>query len=240
MLIIAHRGASGEFPENTLLAFEQAIKQQADAIELDAFYHHSGKFILRHDIYLDRTTNGSGRVDQYSLQQLQALDAGQQQVVPTLAEALQLINGRCMVNIELKDTAHLPEQLNTIAQTLTAQLQLAIANGNFSLEQFVISAFNHHLLVAVKSCLPDIKTAALIACCPIDYAKFTEKLQVHSINPKVECLNQALVDDAHQRGLMVNVYTVDNPQDIAFCQQLGVDGIFTNYPKKSRQIINHS
>ncbi len=238
MQIIAHRGASGDFPENTLLAFEQAINQQVDAIELDAFYHHSGEFILRHDVYLETTTNGSGHFEQYSLEQLQALDAGQGQGIPTLAQGLGCINGRCLVNIELKDTTTSVEQLQHIAQALASEIIQAIKVSNFSLEQFVISAFNHHLLVAIKHCLPHVKTAALIACCPLDYAAFTEKLGVCGLNLAIERLNQNLVDDAHQRGLKVNVYTVDKSQDIAFCQLLGVDGIFTNYPRLTRNIID--
>ncbi|WP_440874990.1 glycerophosphodiester phosphodiesterase [Thalassotalea sp. PLHSN55] len=237
MHIIAHRGASGEYPENTLLAFEHAIKQQADAIEFDVFYHHSGEFIVRHDVYLEETTDGKGHFDQFSLAQLQNLDAGNNQQIITLNQALSFIHGRCVVNIELKDTTTKPDQLAHLVQALAKQIHQAIAQHHFSLEQFVISAFNHHLLVATKSVIPEIKTAALIACCPIDYAAFTEKLALNSLNLAIECLNQGLVDDAHQRGLTVNVYTVDKPQDIAFCQLIGVDGIFTNFPELARKSL---
>ena len=74
MKVIAHRGASGEYPENTLLAFKEAIKQQADGIELDIQYHHSNHFVLLHDNYLEKTTNGKGSVNDYSLTNLQKLN----------------------------------------------------------------------------------------------------------------------------------------------------------------------
>ncbi|MFQ3288353.1 MAG: glycerophosphoryl diester phosphodiesterase, partial [Alteromonadaceae bacterium] len=102
MKVIAHRGASGEYPENTLLAFSEAIKQLADGIELDIQYHYSNNFVLLHDNDLQKTTNGKGSVNDYSLGDLQQLDAGLGEFIPTLHQALELINGDCFVNIEVK------------------------------------------------------------------------------------------------------------------------------------------
>ena len=102
MKIIAHRGASGEFPENTLLAFEQAIIQQADGIELDAQYHQkSGQFVLLHDDYITDENDDEFHYNDLTLSSLLAITLDSQPIT-TLGDALTTINGRCLVNIELK------------------------------------------------------------------------------------------------------------------------------------------
>ncbi|WDE12285.1 glycerophosphodiester phosphodiesterase [Thalassomonas haliotis] len=237
MEIFAHRGASAAFSENTLLAFEQAIIQGADGIELDVQYHPDGDFIVLHDSHLDMTTNGRGRYDELGLSELARLDAGSQQKIPTLAQALAQINGRCAVNIELKDAAVEPGRLAAISGLLRQQLELAITKGNYSWSHFIVSSFNHHLLPAVKLKCPKLNTAALIASCPLSYCEFTRALAVCQVNVSIDCLNAALVANAHSLGLAVGVYTVDRQQDIRRCYALGVDVIFSNAPDKSRDYL---
>lgn len=240
MKIIAHRGASGEFPENSLLAFEQAILQKADGIELDVRFHpHSQQFIVLHDSYLDNTTNSKGHFNQYSLAELTELSLGQEQRLITLSQALRTIAGRTLVNIEIKsngsDTAIISAQLSA----LKSQINHAIEQYGFSAQQFVLSSFNHHIIEQSKCILPDIVTAALIAHNPIEYASFAKALKCSAVNPSIECLDQALVTNAHQLGLEVWVYTVDRQEDIDYCQQIKVDAIFTNFPKKVRNYLNN-
>jgi glycerophosphoryl diester phosphodiesterase len=227
MQIIAHRGASGDYPENTLLAIEQAIAQGADAIEIDVFAVQ-GELIVIHDHHLARTTNGSGSIYDYTLVHLQQLDAGQGQRIPTLWQVLQLLTPTTLwLNIELKGD-------NTLAPLL-ALLDKAEQQLNFDNQRLLISSFNHHLLAAIKQQRPELKLGALTASLPLDYATFAETLQAYSVNCDVSFINQAFVDDAKARGLKVYVYTVDQPDDIARMQQYGVDGIFSNYPARSRQ-----
>jgi glycerophosphoryl diester phosphodiesterase len=235
MKIIAHRGASGEFPENTLLAFEQAIMQQCDGIELDVQYHHSGELILLHDYYLDKTTNGQGKINRYSLEQLQALDAGNGENIPTLTQALQTINGRCLVNIEVKSSITATEALDKIIIALINCIENAITAYEFLWSHFIISSFNHPLLNEIKNHAPQLNTAALIASYPQERCQFAEKLAVISVNPSIDIVDKALVKDAHQRGFKVWVYTVDKAEDIATCIDMNVDGIFTNYPERSKK-----
>lgn len=241
MKIIAHRGASGEFPENSLLAFEQAIQQKADGIELDVHFHdQSQQFIVLHDIYLDKTTNGQGHYNLYSIAKLTQLSLGQNQKLLTLSQALARIAGRILVNIEIKTAISDISIINTQLHVLQSNITEAIKDHSFSSSLFVISSFNHHLLFLSSKILPNIATAALIAHNPIEHAKLAESLQCSAINPAIDCLDQALVIDAHQKGLEVWVYTVDRIEDIEFCQQLNVDGIFTNFPKKLHEHFNNS
>ena len=237
MLIIAHRGASGEFPENSLLAFEKAIEQKADSIELDIQYHHSGHFILMHDPYLETTTNGIGHFDQQSLSSLRQLSLGQNQTLATLEEALALIAGRVNVNIEIKFPSTKQSVMSAVIKTLHQAMAYAVKCNGFTWQQFTVSSFNHHLLRAIKQQHPLIILGTLIASCPIDYAMCATSLQATSINPSIDCINTELVTDAHQRGLKVLVYTVDRKEDILYCHALGVDGLFTNYPALTRATL---
>ncbi len=237
MKIIAHRGASGEFPENSLLAFEQAIQQGADGIELDIHFHQqSQQFIVIHDAYLDKTTKASGHYAYYSLEQLTAISLGQEQYLVTLEQALAQIAGRLVVNIELKSSTAEQVQLTNEITALAKILQQAVAKHNFNKRQFIISSFNHKAVACCKQ-LTNFTTAALIAHCPADDAQFSQSLGCDYVNADVTCINKSLVDDAHQRGLLVWIYTVDRKEDIFLCQQLGVDGIFTNFPKTTRKIL---
>lgn len=227
MQIIAHRGASGEYPENTLLAIEQAIVQDADAVEIDVFAV-DGELIVIHDHHLSRTTNGEGSIYQHSLTQLQKLDAGRGQRIPTLWQVLQVLAPtQLWLNIELKGD-------NTVAP-LVSLLAKAEHELGFSLNRIVVSSFNHHLLSELKQLCPALKLGALTASLALDYAAFASKLGAYSVNCDVSFINQAMVDDAKARGLKVFVYTVDQSDDITRLQSYGVDGIFSNYPARSRQ-----
>lgn len=229
MQIIAHRGASGDFPENTLLAIEQALLQQADAIEIDVF-SVEGELVVIHDHYLERTTNGKGNLSQFTLQQLQQLDAGRGEHIPTLWQVLQQVNGKCWLNIELKgqDTA-----IPLLQLLQRAQQELA-----FDLSALVISSFNHHLLQQIKQQKPELKTGALTANIPLDYTDFASRLQAYSVHLALDFINQQMVEDARKRGLKVYVYTVDRADDLLYMQQLAVDGVFTNHPARSRKFLN--
>lgn len=230
MKVIAHRGASGEFAENSLLALEQAILQGCDGIEFDVQFHQpSGEFILLHDSYLSYADKKL-HFNQLALSELVKFN------ICTLNQALQCINSHCLINIELKSAAQ-GKQLIEEMHKLEQLIQQAKQNNLITDQQIIISSFNHHALVNVAEYLPKITTAALIACCPIDYAKFCQKLKVKMLNLSVECINREIIDDAHRRGLKVWVYTVDSLAQIKQCLDYQVDGIFTNFPQRSRQII---
>ncbi|MBY6096374.1 glycerophosphodiester phosphodiesterase [Ferrimonas balearica] len=225
MLIIAHRGASGHAPENTLAAMDQALALGADAIELD-LQCVEGTLVVLHDRYLHKTTSGKGPLCAQTLASLAQLDAGQGERVPTLWQVLERVAGRCDFNLELKGHDTLAPLLTTLAR---AEQELG-----YRPEQFLISSFHHPLLAQLKAARPELAIGALTANLPLDYAAFGSALNAHSINVDVDFVDQALVDDAHQRGLKVYVYTVDQPEDIAALAKMGVDGIFSNLPDHSR------
>ncbi len=238
MKIIAHRGASGEFPENSLLAFEQAIVQGADGIELDVHFHHASKqFIVIHDAYVNKTTNGQGHYNDYSLEQLTQLALGENQYLVTLEQVLAHIAGRLLINIEIKTTsvskADINQQLNLLNQLLLKATQVY----GFTFEQFVLSSFNHPMILACKNICQHISTAALIAHSPLDSKQLAQQLHCQGVNQDIASLTENFVDDIHSLGLEVWVYTVDKLEDISICLAFGVDAIFTNFPKNSRDLL---
>ena len=221
--IIAHRGAKGYEPENTLLAFAKALELGARWIETDV-YAVEDELVLIHDDRLERTTNGAGYVTESSLEYLRSLDAGKGQRIPFLTEAIDLIDGRAGINIELKG----PDTAAPLARLLTRVL----SGSRWQREQFIVSSFNHPELLAFARQMPDIRIGALTASLPLGYAAFAEPLSAWSIHASVECVNREFVEDAHKRGKKMFVYTVNHPENFRRVRSLGVDGIFTDFPDR--------
>jgi glycerophosphoryl diester phosphodiesterase len=228
--VIAHRGASGHEPENTLMAMQAALDMKVDAIEIDI--HLVGdKLIVIHDRWLQKTTNGYGRISEKGFDELRALDAGKGQKIPTLWEVLTLIGSQCELNIELKSVrAALP---------VLDMLNKAIVELGCKQSQFLLSSFNHHLLKEIKNIDPVWKIGALTGSKPLTYSKFAEELEAYSIHIDIDFVDQIFVNDAHERGLKVFVYTVDQEEDIDDLHKMNVDGIFTNFPTRSMVKVAH-
>ncbi|CAM2976633.1 glycerophosphodiester phosphodiesterase [Vibrio rarus] len=224
MFVIAHRGARETHPENTLLAFDNALKGGAKAIELD-IHQHQQQFWVIHDSWVNRTTNGVGLLHWFSTQSLKKLDAGQGECIPTLKETLRHLAGSCALNIELKG-------MDSIA-LLIEHLDYAINKCGFSHEQLLVSSFNHHWLAELHQQRPDIKLAALTASKPIGLCLFAQQLNAYSVNIDLHVVDSEMINDAKQRGLKIFVYTVNQAEDWARLQQMGVDGIFCDNPQQA-------
>ncbi|MDZ7901463.1 MAG: glycerophosphodiester phosphodiesterase family protein [Rheinheimera sp.] len=225
MLIFAHRGVSGHFPENTLMAFQAALDAQCQAIELDV-YALQNQLVVIHDRQLARTTNGEGNLEDHTLESLSALDAGRGESVPTLWQVLQLVANKVVLNIELKgaDTAELLIALLAKAQQ---ELQLDLAT-------IVVSSFNHRLLQQLRKLHPTLALGVLIAHRPLDNAAIASQLDACCLNCDRGFVDAELINDAHQRGIKVYVYTVNDAREARELAKIGVDGIFCNYPQEAQ------
>ena len=230
MLIFAHRGASGVEPENTLRAIKAALDANVDGVEID-LHEVDGKLLVIHDRWLHRTTSGTGQIYQHDYEHLRSLDAGHGETIPTLDEVFALVAGRCKINLELKGINNL--------NLLYFYIDNAIENTNLKIEDVLLSSFNHRLLYAINQQRPEFAIGALTACYPLDYAKFAEQLNAYSVHLDVNFISKHFVSDAHQRGLKVFVYTVDEFEDIKTMKALGVDGIFSNFPTRSKSHLVH-
>ncbi|MDP5031510.1 MAG: glycerophosphodiester phosphodiesterase [Paraglaciecola sp.] len=228
MQIFAHRGASAEAPENTLLAIAKALEYQVDGIEIDV--HQIGQeLVVIHDRWVQRTTNGKGLVANLDFKQLRSFDAGLGQQVPTLWEVMILVAGQCNLNIEIKGL-----QDTSILFSIMAKAEQELG---FTTEQLIVSSFDHHLLSQIKTLKPETQIGALTASKPIKYAEFAAELGAFSVNADMAFLDEAFVLDAHRRGLKVFVYTVDEPEDLAQLYRWNVDGVFCNKPRAAKNYI---
>lgn len=228
MLIIAHRGASAEAPENTIAAFKRALDTHADGIEIDIMQVADEIYVF-HDRYLRRLAAQPGRFTDLSPAQIKQIRIFNQQPVPTLKEVIQLLRGRCMLNIELKGEVN--------PSLLLAHIHSAINDHQFQPQQLLVSSFNHQWLATLKRQEPSLLIGALTAGSPLALSRFAEELQAFSVHIDVDFITPAFVADAHQRGLQVYVYTVDEPEDILWLNSIGVDGIFTNHPQHSMNVL---
>ncbi|MCH8502552.1 MAG: glycerophosphodiester phosphodiesterase [Aliidiomarina sp.] len=228
MFIFAHRGASFEAPENTLAAFQRALDAHADGIEIDIMQVGDEIYVF-HDRYLRRLAAQPGRFQDLTAEQIERLRVFNQQPIPTLLQTLEFIAGKCVLNVELKGEIS-PE-------LLSRALQRAQAEFGFQPEQLLVSSFNHHWLKTLQRHRPEIRYGALNAGCLLDYAHFAADLNAYSVHIDVDFITEAFVKDAHQRGLVVYVYTVDEPEDILELQKMGVDGIFSNHPQHARNVL---
>ena len=224
MRIIAHRGASADAPENTLQSIALAIDHGADAIEIDVFQCRD-EFVLIHDRWLHRTTDGYGLVQTFYYQDLLKFNAGNHQHIPTLAQALTCINAQCELNIEVKGVSDARLLLDYVSQHAHPDQQL------------IYSSFDHPLLAAITAISPDTRIGALTASKPIDYAAYGQRLGAYSVNLDMSFTDEHFIKDAKQRGLKVFVYTVDEPEDLRQLHRWQVDGVFTNHPAHTRGII---
>jgi glycerophosphoryl diester phosphodiesterase len=226
-LCIGHRGAKGHEPENTLRSVRKALALGVPWIEVDV-YALENELVVIHDARLERTTNGKGYVEAQSLAYLRSLDAGKGEQIPLLREVVNCINQQAGLNIELKGE-------NTAIPV--AKLIQHYLSKDWSANLFLVSSFNHRELALFKQLMPTIKIGALLCGLPLKHAAFAEQIGAYAVNMSIEFIDRLFVEDAHQRGLKVYVYTVNHPEDIQHMYQLGVDGVFSDYPERVLQFI---
>ena len=227
--VIGHRGARGHAPENTLLAMDTGIRLGAHWLEFDVQRHPSGELLVFHDLGLERTTNGFGLLADHDFDALRALDAGQGQQIPTLEEALALIEQQVGVNIELKTAGG-------TAEAVAGVIRRHLAAG-WPPEKFLVSSFHLPELWEFKQLAPEIPIGALICGVPLDWAACAIELGAATLNLSSEFVDPRLISDAHAHGIEVYVYTVNDPAEMRALRELGVDGVFTDYPDRALALV---
>lgn len=226
--IIGHRGASADAPENTLAAFLLAQTQGADGIEFDVQLSADGWPVVIHDGKLDRTTSGHGLVQQFTVAELQALDAGQGERIPTLDEVFETLGPNFLYNVELK-TAVLRD--NGLAAAVADRIQ----SHNLA-RQTVVSSFNP---LAVRYARRHLTQSTWVAHLSYKAAlKFKHSLiPAQAVHPHYKMVDAAYMAWANKHGWRVNVWTVDDPTEAKRLVDLGVHGIITNKPKLIREAL---
>ena len=235
--IFAHRGASGYAPENTLEAFALAITQGADGIELDVQLTKDGIPVVIHDETIDRVTEKTGWVKDYTLNELKELTVlgnkfpeYSSSKIPTLEEVLDAVKtSGIQVNIELKTGIYwYPEIEQKVADLVKAS----------GMEDKVIySSFNHYSIQQIKKIVPDAETAYLYSDVILNVEDYAKNTGVDGLHPAVYHVKMAdFLNEYLDSGLNVRVWTVNEKEDMEWLIRAGVTAIITNYPDKAVQI----
>lgn len=225
LLVIGHRGAMGHETENTIASIQKALELKVDMIEIDVFKIATGEIVVFHDDSVERLTNGKGNIEDYSWEELQKLIVIGNHKIPLLTDVLDHINSKVLLNIELKGAG--------TAEEVDAIIQNYIAKKNWMLNDFLISSFNWEELKIMRQINDQVAIAVLIEeSNPLEALPIARDLKALAINPDYEKLDAEITKQIHAEGFKIYPWTVNEPQAITKMKDLGVDGIFTNYPER--------
>lgn len=238
ILSFAHRGAREAAPENTLSAFLAAEIMGADGIELDVMFSKDDQLAVIHDYELDRTTDGEGLVEDYTMDQIKGLDAGSWfdqaftgEHIPTLEEVLEIIDPGTLINIELKTETPATDGLEKAVVKVIQDYDLY--------GRVVVSSFNPIALLRVKWADRDIPVGLLYAPDLPRYLSegwFIPILRPEQLHPRYDMVDEKYMEWARKKGYRVNVWTVNEAADLKRMLELKVDGIITDRPD---QLLRH-
>jgi glycerophosphoryl diester phosphodiesterase len=216
MLKVGHRGARAYEPENTLRSFKKAIELGVDAVELDVRRTKDNEIVVIHDADVKKTTNGSGLVSELTLKEIKGLSTEKNEKIPTLEEALEALDKKVKVFVELKESG-LEEHV------------LALVKKGGVKKSVVLVSFLEDALKKVREIDPEIETGLI-------YAKHKNPLKT-ALDLKAQWLlafykftHTANVQEAHENGLKIVVWTVNTPEEVAEMAKKGVDGVASDKP----------
>lgn len=230
MINFAHRGASGNYPENTILSLKEAIKCKATGIEIDVHKTKDDKLVVIHDENVKRTFQGEGLVKDFTLKELKKLknkqyENNKETVIPTLEEVLDLIeNTNIILNIELKtDNIHYDGIERDVINLIK----------KYNIEKrIILSSFNHKSIKICKEIDEDIKTGILYDKEIKNIIQYAKDLKANALHPCAELVTKELIEEAHKNNIEVNIYTVNEFSDINKFREMKADGLFSDYPER--------
>jgi glycerophosphoryl diester phosphodiesterase len=237
-LVVAHRGASADEPENTFPAFEAAIEAGADAVELDVRMSRDGQAVVIHDASVDRTTGGRGLVRDQSVRELKTYrmrsSSGERAEIPTLVEALTVLSGRVAVDVEIKNLPGEPDHEPDRERAVEATLRELDVSGFVG--AVLISSFNPRSISRARDLDGRVPTGLLV----LDAMPTADALAlvregghqwVLPSAPAVLRSGRSLVSRAHAGGVRLGTWIVDDPGIAADLASWGVDAVATNDPR---------
>ena len=236
-LIIAHRGYRAKYPENTLCAFEAALDAGAAMIELDVSLTYDRKVVVIHDTTLQRTTNGYGPVNGLTLRELKRLDAGSWfhsdfagERIPELIEVLELVDGRALINIEIKSGAYEPNHPPDAIERQVMQLM----RQKKARDYILISSFNIFILEQLAA-HKDAPPLAWISKSPADRhtVNMCSRINAFSWHPEHLILTRDQVEMMHAAGIRVFPFNMESKAEFKHALSMGVDGVIINDPEEA-------
>ncbi len=230
MEIIAHRGASGYAPENTLSAFKLAVEMGAKAIEFDVQMTKDGEIIVHHDYFLGRTVNGKGFIKNKTLAELKELDAGswfskeyEGEKIPTIKEIFDIVPKGVELHIEIK-------KLNIDRREIEKEVFRLVSEAG-RIESSVFSSFDHECLKQLFELHP-VKIGVLVSSNLVEPVKYLvdNNLNKYSFNQSVAFIKPEVVKNMHDAGLKVFIHSVNEIEIAKQMENWGIDAIFSKYP----------
>jgi glycerophosphoryl diester phosphodiesterase len=237
-LIFAHRGYSAAFPENTMLAFMEAVKAGAEGVELDVQMTKDGEIVVIHDEKVDRTTGAKGLVKDFSAADIRKLDAGylhkslgRKEHIPFLEEVFEWMSGNSLIcNVELKTGLFPYKGIEEKIIGMVRQYGLQ--------ERIILSSFNHYSLVHAASLAPEIETAPILAeglYMPWVYAG---SIRARGFHPHYRAAKDEIIKKSLNENIAVRPYTVNKESEMERLINAGCTAIITDHPKKAAEVRN--
>lgn len=224
ILKIGHRGAKGYVAENTIESIIKALDYGVDGIEIDVHLSASGELVVFHDLTLDRMTNGSGEIGKLTLPELKQLRINREFLIPTLEEVLDVIDKKCLLNIELKGRY-------TASKTCEI-IQKYIKEQAWDYSNFIVSSFQHHELEYVFKNDKKIPLGVLTKASVDEAMEFAKTIHAKAIHPNFALLTLENVLHAQTKGYKVHTWTVNDEQTIERMKSYKVDGIISDVPDR--------
>ncbi len=253
-IVFGHRGASGELPENTLPAFALAVAQGTVVLETDAHLTRDGEIVLSHDPSVDRTTEGSGAIDEYTLAELQRLDAGyrfspdgdssfphrgQGMQIAWLREAFEQFPG-IRFNIEIKQDS---------PALIDGAVRLVAEAGRE--ETTLLAAADDDTMAALRTRIEETGLRCAMGAATGDVVRFVRAAAANETPPPGPMALQIppsfggnplatveLVEFAHRHGVQVHVWTINEEEEMHRLLDLGVDGLMSDFPGRLRKVVD--
>lgn len=240
--IIAHRGASSYYPENTMIAFKKAVELGAEMIELDVLMSKDGVPVVFHDAKLDTHTNGKGLISDYTLKELKKMDAGSWfspkfagQRIPTLKEVLQFAAGNIALNIEIKT-----EVVSDFIEGSIEEKVLYLVKRYEMQKHVLLSSFDYRAITHIKKLDADISVALLYEKSQSNRLlphQLVKKYNADAFNCSYHQLKKHWLTDLDKHGIPTFIYTVDKKHHMRNLIESGVTGIFTNKPDLLKTVV---
>ncbi len=246
--VVAHRGYSGRYPENTVSAFEAAIEAGADMIELDVCLTKDRVPVVIHDQTLERTTDGHGLVSEVTLSELKKLDAGswfspefKGESIPTLEEILLQIRGKILVNIEIK-----PESYESAGPDDAIEKQICIMVEKFGMaESVLISSFEHSFFPRIKLWHSKHNNQTTLRTAPLQETEFSEEnvlklckgTEAYSFHPDERFVTPSLIEILKANRFRTIAYTINDENRIEQLAQWRVTGVITDEPELMWKVL---
>ena len=239
MKVFAHRGSSGTYPENTMLAFENAVEEGCDGIELDVQLTKDGHVVVIHDEELERTTGTKGFVRDYTLEELKKFDAGKVkdgafgfQGIPSFDEYCEFAAKKNIItNIEIKTGVYYYEDIE--------EKTLEVLKRHHLEEKVLFSSFNHLSILKLKKLAPEIPCGALLGVKGLGNAVYyCEKYNFDYYHPYYNTLTKEAVENCKKHGIGLNVWTVNTTDEFNQLYDWKCEGAITNYPGLCRKWLD--